>query len=76
MKRQYERFGIREYWILDEFEKKVTVFRLDARGKCREARARRGIHESQVLTGFWLDPDGLWQRPLPNLMDTLQRLAE
>jgi Uma2 family endonuclease len=75
-KKQYERFGIREYWIIDEEEKKVTLFRLDDKGKYREVRPRRGMFHSNVLTGFWLDPNWLWQETLPDLAETLQAITK
>jgi Uma2 family endonuclease len=73
-KRQYERFGFREYWIIDEDERKVTLWRLDAKGKYREVRSRKGMFHGEVLAGFWLDPRWLWQRPLPDELDTLQQI--
>ncbi len=41
-RRQYQRFKIPEYWIIDEHERKVTLLRLDARGKYREIAAAQG----------------------------------
>jgi Uma2 family endonuclease len=73
-KRQYEHFGFREYWIVDEAERKVIVYRLDDKGKYREVKPRKGKLHSAVLTGFWLDPAWLWQRPLPDELETLQRI--
>jgi Uma2 family endonuclease len=75
-KKQYQRFGIREYWIIDQEEKKVTLFRLDDKGKYREVRPRRGVFHSNVLMGFWLDPNWLWQETLPDLAETLQAITK
>ena len=72
-RRQYEKAGVREYWIVDEMEQRVTLLRLH-RGKFREARARKGVLTSKVLPGFWLRPAWLWQRPLPNTIDTLRQI--
>ena len=52
-RRQYERFGIPEYWIVDEAARQVTMLRLDRRGKYREVAARKGRLESRVQPGFW-----------------------
>lgn len=71
---QYERFGVPEYWIIDEFEQKVILLRLDSHGKYREVRAKKGVFHSQVIEGFWLDPQWLWQQPLPDELETLQQL--
>jgi Uma2 family endonuclease len=73
-RRQYQRFKIPEYWIIDERERKVTLLRLDARGKYREVAPRKGIFHSQALEGFWLDPNWLWQDPFPDELETLQKL--
>jgi Uma2 family endonuclease len=73
-RKKYEQAGVSEYWIVDEQEHKVTVLRPDATGKFREVRPRKGVFHSQVITGFRLDPSWLWQDPLPDEMDTVQRL--
>jgi Uma2 family endonuclease len=73
-RRQYQRFKIPEYWIIDEHERKVTLLRLDARGKYREVAARKGIFHSQALEGFWLDPNWLWQEPFPDELEILKQL--
>jgi len=67
----YEAAGVREYWIIDEFKKLVTLLRLDSRGKYREVRPQKGLLYSQVIKGFWLDPSWLWQEPLPDTLETL-----
>src|SRR5205809_264417 len=66
---KYEQARVREYWIIDEFEQKVILLRLGTDGKYRGIRARRGELRSQVLHGFWLRPEWLWQRPLPMKLD-------
>jgi Uma2 family endonuclease len=73
-RRQYQRFKIPEYWIIDEEMQVVTLLRLDARGKYREVAPRKGIFTSQTLDGFWLDPKWLWQDPLPDELATLKLL--
>lgn len=74
-RRQYERAGVPEYWIIDEIEKKVLLLRLDAHGKYREVRLTRGIMRSRVLKGFWLDTKWLWQTPLPDVISTLKKIV-
>jgi Uma2 family endonuclease len=71
---QYERFKVAEYWIIDEEMRKITLLRLDACGKYRKVAPRKGIYHSQVLKGFWLDPNWLWQDPFPDEVETLQKL--
>jgi Uma2 family endonuclease len=61
----YERFGVPEYWIIDEFLKKVTMLRLNRNGKYQEVRPKRGILHSQVVPGFWFRIEWLWQETRP-----------
>jgi Uma2 family endonuclease len=70
---QYERAGVREYWILDELSKTVTLLRL-ARGKLREVPVKQGVFLSRAVPGFWFKPAWLWQNPLPDEMKTLQQI--
>jgi Uma2 family endonuclease len=73
---QYQRFKFPEYWIVDEYEQKVTPLRLDAKGKYRQIRARKEVFHSQVLDGFWLDPRWLWQDPRPDELEILRQLLK
>jgi Uma2 family endonuclease len=74
--RQYQRFRIPEYWIIDEDQHRVTLLRLDTKGKYRNVPARKGVFHSQVLKDFWLDPNWLWQDPRPDELEILQQLLE
>ncbi|HVS34120.1 MAG TPA: Uma2 family endonuclease [Gemmataceae bacterium] len=73
-RRQYQRFKIPEYWIIDEHERKMRLLRLDARGRYRETAARKGVLHSHAIDGFWLDPNWLCQDPLPDELETLKKL--
>lgn len=71
---QYERFGVTEYWIIDEMKQKVTLLRLDGRGKYREVRPRQGKLHSQVLPGFWIRPEWMWPQTRPKKVEALAEL--
>jgi Uma2 family endonuclease len=73
-RRQYEEAGVPEYWIVDELDQKVTLLRLTAAGKYREVRPRKGELHSQVLPGFWLRAEWLWQDPQPDLEEVLTQI--
>jgi Uma2 family endonuclease len=62
-RRQYQKAGVPEYWIVDEDQEKVTLLRLGVDGKYLEERPRGGVLRSRVLPGFWLRTEWLWQRP-------------
>jgi Uma2 family endonuclease len=74
-RKQYEQAGVPEYWIIDEDMKKVTLLRLDARGKYREVRPRRGILRSQVVPGFWVRVEWLWQETRPDNLEALKQIT-
>jgi Uma2 family endonuclease len=63
-RRLYERFGFREYWIVDEELERLTVYRL-RNGSYSEVRPRKGVLTSRVLPGFWLRPAWVWRQPRP-----------
>lgn len=56
----YERFGVPEYWIMDDEMGRITLLRLGPKGYT-EARARRGVFTSKVLPGFWFRTEWLRQ---------------
>jgi Uma2 family endonuclease len=73
-RRQYQYAGVPEYWIVDEMEQKVTLLRLDQKGKYREVRPRKGVLQSDVVPGFYLRTEWLWQTPLPVVLEILSQL--
>lgn len=65
---EYERAGVPEYWVIDPLRETVDLFRLGEDG--RYHLADEGVPprlESYVLPGFWIDPEWLWQEPLPTV---------
>jgi Uma2 family endonuclease len=75
-KESYARFGVLEYWIIDEIKRQVRLFRGGRHGKYREIRTKGGIFHSEVLQGFWLRPAWLWQVPRPAKSSVLQEILE
>lgn len=70
----YQRAGVPEYWIVDDVQGTVTVFRLTPRGRYREVRPKKGELRSEALPGFWLRPEWLWQEPRPRKSAILAQL--
>ena len=75
-RKQYQTAQVGEYWIVDEIEQKVTLLRLDLKGRYREVRLKKGVLASETMPGFWLRPDWLWQAPLPKKGPILAQLLD
>lgn len=69
---EYEQAGVREYWMFDQKRKQAEFYRLNAEGMYQPVPLEDGIFRSQVLNGFWLRVDWLWQDPLPTLISVLR----
>jgi Uncharacterized protein conserved in cyanobacteria len=65
---EYERGGVREYWIIDHERQTAEFNRLGPEGRYLLAPVDAdGWFESAVLPGLRLKPEWLWQDPLPTL---------
>lgn len=73
---QYERFGVEEYWIVDELEECVTLLQLGPDGRYREIAPENGLLQSRVLPGFALRPEWFWQTPRPSEWELLQGMMK
>ena len=70
---EYERGGVREYWMIDPEARVAEFYRRDETGTYRRiAPEDSGVYRSEVLGGFPLTIDWLWERPLPPLMSVLR----
>lgn len=58
----YERFGVREYWIVNPMENTVDVFRLGKTGfELILSATKEGIARSEVVAGFEVDLNEIFQ---------------
>ena len=71
--RDYEAAGVREYWVVDLDAREVVVHRLEE-GYYQVQRLRSGRLESQIVVGFWIQLEWLWQDPLPSAYQCLQQI--
>jgi Uma2 family endonuclease len=72
---EYERAGVREYWLLDPDRRTAEFYEPGADGRYRAAPiGDDGIYRSKVIQGFWLRVDSLWQTPMPQVVDILREL--
>jgi Uma2 family endonuclease len=69
---EYEKAGVREYWLIDPVAQTAEAYRL--KGKKFVLLARNDLIESVVLPKFRLDPKVLWKRPLPKPSQVLRRM--
>jgi Uma2 family endonuclease len=72
---EFEKAGVREYWIVDPVVKTVEAFHLGKDGKYVELREKEGKIASKVLKKFWLKPGWLWKSPLPKVAAVLKELG-
>jgi Uma2 family endonuclease len=67
-RREYMKAGIREYWIIDRFERTLTVIHNRRTGQKKQVIAETQIYLSRLLPGFHV--------PLARLLAAADRLAE
>lgn len=68
----YEQAGVREYWVIEPYTKVLVLYRLDEDGKYRRVEPEGGFLVSEVVPGFKIRPEWLWQEPLPSVVEVLR----
>jgi Uma2 family endonuclease len=69
---EYERGGVREYWVIDPLSKQAQFYELGEGHRYRVLPVdESGIFRSSVLSGLWLNVAWLWQDPLPPVLTVL-----
>jgi Uma2 family endonuclease len=69
----YKSIGVLEIWFVDQQRRQVRVLRKGREGY-EERVMKRGVLRSEVVEGFWVKVEWLFKKPLPNELETLQRL--
>jgi Uma2 family endonuclease len=72
---EYQTAGVGEYWVVDLEYQRMAVYWLDEQGHYQAASVEEGVYRSQVLPGFWLQAEWLWQEPLPNELDVAREMG-
>ena len=75
---EYAAAGMPEYWWFDPRpgHLEARFFWLTDDGRCEEFEPdAAGRYHSNVLPGFWVDPDWLWQDPSLDPMDLMAEIA-
>jgi Uma2 family endonuclease len=71
----YEAGRVREYWLIDPLRERAEFYQLDEEGFYRPVSPDvEGVYRSQVVSGFWLKVEWLWQEPLPRVLDILREM--
>lgn len=71
---EYERGGVREYWLIDPLLKQAEFFQLGENGSYAPLPIESGgVFRSAVLKGLWLKLEWLWQEPLPPVLSVLKK---
>jgi Uma2 family endonuclease len=72
---EYERAGIREYWLIDPDRQSAEFYQLSSEGRYRTVFPEAGgLYHSKIVEGFWLKTEWLWKTPLPAVLDLLREL--
>jgi Uma2 family endonuclease len=73
---EYEMAGVREYWILDPEQRRTDYYVLSSDGRYERRRAdEHGVYRSEIVPGFWLKEEWLWQNPPPKALAVLHELG-
>ena len=73
---EYEKAGVKEYWLLDPQKGCAEFYQLDEKGHFKAVLPdEEGVYRSRVLCGFWLRVSWLWESPLPPTIRILAEIA-
>ncbi len=75
-RRAYETGGVREYWLVNLDRRQADFYRLAPEGGYQLSfSGGTGEFHSEVIPGFWLKVEWLWEEPLPKVLDVLRDLG-
>ncbi|MFQ5830370.1 MAG: Uma2 family endonuclease [Candidatus Methylomirabilia bacterium] len=73
---EYELGGVGEYWLIDPDQRGADFYRLDVGGRYQRVPVgAEGVYRSEVVPGFWLKVEWLWQEPLRPVLSVLGELG-
>lgn len=74
--KEYEAFGIREYWIITPLAKRIDAYRLSDQRKYEPLPPdASGVYHSAVIPGFFVNPQWIWCQFPPKKRDILRELG-
>jgi Uma2 family endonuclease len=72
---EYEKAGVREYWIVDPLSQTVEAYTLGPNQAYSLIPETDGQIPSILLPGFYLKPAWLWQEKLPDAIEILRGMG-
>jgi Uma2 family endonuclease len=70
---EYQRAGVKEYWLLDSVRRDHRFYRLNEQGiYIAQPLGADGTYSTPLLPGLKIEVDRLWQMPLPDPIQTVQ----
>jgi Uma2 family endonuclease len=71
---EYESAAVQEYWVVDPGAEVMEAYRLSSNGMFEQIPEQDDRLTSQIVPGFFMRPDWLWQSPPPPLLGVLREL--
>ena len=71
---EYRDAGVEEYWVIDPLYERVEAYSLGSDKLYHPLEVRESKLASAVVPGFYLRPEWLWQKPLPEVRVVLNEL--
>jgi len=73
--KEYATGGVSEYWLINPMQRWAEFYRLESGRYHTIFAGSEGVFRSEVLPGFWLKVEWLWQQPKPAELDVLRELG-
>lgn len=71
---EYERAGVKEYWIVDPGSEVMEAYHLADEGVYEQIAAQHDRVTSLIVPGFFVKLDWLWELPAPQLLEIQREL--
>lgn len=74
---EYEKGGVKEYWITDPIHKECRFYRLNEAGRyVRQSEDETENYTTPILPGLLLHVPTLWEENLPNPIETVEAVKK
>ena len=72
---QYEKSGVREYWIVDPLSRRAEAYALSRGKRYQRISEKDGALHSHVIRGLWLKTEWFWPETRPAVLTALKLLG-